>query len=587
MRRAMNRRVTGKRSSRPGGRGDRRRPGPKQPTLFENPLPSAPTGTYPTTVYRLDVAPDMDGMVEALNADYLRDNGFTPLAREVAGAPALLVLGTVPRPRAEWCDVLAGLTGEDVQLGYASGGGALLLVVDGRVYALTYGTLGRHMVEHEKIDRTFGIAFAVRALVPDDIRQVRRRVVGVAGRVDRNLVPGGQPIRMYGIDKWGEIVGQVCGTTHNLRLAACRRTGRPVRVAGGDALHIHLSVDPEGLLADLREIDRVCQQVTPLADLEFIMQIRPLPPSDPRIPALADTLDQRLGQPGPDGLGIAVPGALVADIEQVGSYRIHVPKSGQAATVTPELDLATVLSHTNGALDGDRWTGLRNGKVTLCTDAAGIEELHTTALSRWLTAEVAIDTTHLLLHEGGWYEIGDRHREFLRQEIAEILTRSSSIVLPPWSSTLPDEDAYNKEAVRINPSLVLLDKKLLRTVQHRRGIEACDLLGPDGELIHVKRAASSSPLSHLFAQGVTSFDALRYEEEARRKLIDLVRQQPNGRHLDPDYRPRKVVYGIALKDGRPLTVDTLFTFAQVALYRAMKTLRAEGIEVEVVTIPSA
>ena len=157
--------------------------------------------------------------------------------------------------------------------------------------------------------------------------------------------------------------------------------------------------------------------------------------------------------------------------------------------------------------------------------------------SRWITAEVAVGTSHLLLHEGGWYEIGDRHREFLHQEIAGILARPCGITLPPWTSDLPDEDAYNRAAADRDPRLVLLDKKLLRTAQHRRGIEACDLLGPDGELIHVKRASGSSPLSHLFAQGAASVDALRYEARRPRALAELVRGSPpagrSARTSDP------------------------------------------------------
>ncbi|MGC4889695.1 DUF6119 family protein [Micromonospora sp. DT227] len=101
--------------------------------------------------------------------------------------------------------------------------------------------------------------------------------------------------------------------------------------------------------------------------------------------------------------------------------------------------------------------------------------------------------------------------------------------------------------------------------------EACDLLGPNGELIHVKQASGSSPLSHLFAQGVTSYDALRYDARARGRFRDLVRAQPGGVELPEDFRPRTVVYA----------------FAQVALYQAVKTLRAEGVDVEVVAIPPA
>jgi uncharacterized protein (TIGR04141 family) len=497
------------------------------------------------------------------------------------------VHGTVPRLRAEWCNILAGLTGGEVDLGYSSGGGALLLAVDDRAYALTYGTLGRHMVEQEVIDRTFGVSFAVRALVPSDIRQVRRRVVGASGRVDRSFVPAGQPIWKYGIDKWGEIVGQVCGYTDNPQLTVCRRSGKPARIDGGDALHIHVCVEPAGLLADLREIERVCQEESPLVDLEFITQIRPVPPSDARMPDLIGALDERLALVDPPALGVAVPGNLIGDIEHAASYVIQVPKSGLAPSLTDELDLPAILAHTNGALDGDRWSGLRNGSVTLYADSRGTEAMVRTRASHWITAEVAVGTSHLLLHEGDWYEIGDRHRNFLRREIAEILARPSEVALPLWTSDLKDEDAYNRAAARRDPRLVLLDKKLLRTAQHRRGIEACDLLGPSGELIHVKRAKSSAPLSHLFAQGIVSYEALRYQEDARARFLDVVRRQPNGRDLSPDFRPTKVVYAIALDAGRAVTVGSLFTFAQVALYQAMKTLRNEGVEVEVVGIPSA
>ncbi|WP_327038019.1 DUF6119 family protein [Micromonospora maris] len=249
------------------------------------------------------------------------------------------------------------------------------------------------------------------------------------------------------------------------------------------------------------------------------------------------------------------------------------------------MDLPTILAHTNETFDGERWNGLRNGTVTLFADTRGTEEMASTRASRWLTAEVAVGSSHLLLHEDEWYEIGDRHRDFLRQEIAEILGRPSDIALPPWTKDLEDEDAYNRAAARRDHSLVLLDKKLLRTTQHRRGIEACDLLGPGGELIHVKRAKGSSQLSHLFTQGIVSYEALRYQQDARTRFLDAVRRQPNGRDLGQDFRPTKVVYAIALRTGRTVTVNSLFTFAQVALYQAMKALRNEGVEVNVIAIP--
>ncbi|MFD0741043.1 DUF6119 family protein [Phytohabitans flavus] len=117
--------------------------------------------------------------------------------------PALIVLGDVPQPAADWCPVIAGLTGDAVTVGYSSAGCALLVVVDGEVYALTYGTLGRFMINLDRVDPGFGITFATRAIEPDRIKRVTRRVLASTGRVDRNLVPGGQHIRRYGIEGWG------------------------------------------------------------------------------------------------------------------------------------------------------------------------------------------------------------------------------------------------------------------------------------------------------------------------------------------------------------------------------------------------
>jgi uncharacterized protein (TIGR04141 family) len=585
MRRA-NQPTTTRPTSRRAARRDATRPSNDPPTLFDLDLPERPAGTYPTSVYQLErVPPTVDGLHDAVDHRYLRKHDFPIEERLVAGAPALLVHGVVPRERADWCDVVASLTGETIDLGFSSGGAALLVAVDDHVYALAYGTVGRHMIDLDLANAGFGIGFAVRSLAPDEIKQVRRRVFGTTGRVDRNMVPGGQHIRMYGIDKWGEIVGQICGRAFNQSLTVCRSTRKATPVEGSDALRIHLGVEPEDLLADLREINRVCKQEAPFDDLEFITQIRPVPTRDPRLSELEEQLDRVLASPNPDEIGLAVPGRVLSEIERTQSYKLRVPKSGLRPARLSELTLVDILTQTRGVPDNERWGSLCTGRITLYADTAGVEEIGSTAASRWITAQLAHGASQLLLHEGGWYEIGDRHREFLRHEIEQILARPASIALPAWTADLPEEADYNAHAATVC-GLTLLDRRLLRTGQHHRGIEACDLLGPNDELIHVKRAKGSSPLSHLFAQGEVSVDALRYEADARTALVKMVRRQRGARAIDLDFRPSKVIYAIALGSNKVLTVNSLFTFAQVALYRAMKSLRNEGVEVEVIGIPS-
>lgn len=126
----------------------------------------------------------------------------------------------------------------------------------------------------------------------------------------------------------------------------------------------------------------------------------------------------------------------------------------------------------------------------------------------------------------------------------------------------------------------------IRTAQHPYGFEAADLLGADGALSHVKRAESSAPLSHLFAQGRVSADALRFDAEARAELVRRVRKEKPSHPINDDFVPTKVVYAISLKSGKPLTTQNLFTFAQMSMLQAARALRAHGIEVAVADIPT-
>lgn len=203
------------------------------------------SAAYKTTLYQLDRVPaTVEGLDQAISRNYLKQYDFIVEHREVAGAAALLVHGEVPCDRAEWCDIITSLTGQNLNIGYSNAGGVLLVAVDDQVYALTYGTIGRHMVNLDLANPGFGIAFAVRSLASDQIQRVKRQVFGMTARIDRNLVPAGQHIRQYGIDKWGEIVGQICGKLTNSNLTVSRTTTRPISITGANSLQIELGTNP-------------------------------------------------------------------------------------------------------------------------------------------------------------------------------------------------------------------------------------------------------------------------------------------------------------------------------------------------------
>ncbi|MCE7004249.1 TIGR04141 family sporadically distributed protein [Kibdelosporangium philippinense] len=208
----------------------------------------------------------------------------------------------------------------------------------------------------------------------------------------------------------------------------------------------------------------------------------------------------------------------------------------------------------------------------------------------WIAAEVAYGETRCVLLDGDWYELGDEYIRHVQAVTERAFAHAPEWALPAWNDSScepsPNEDTYNRYVARMDPRFLLMDKNLVFTRAHRRGFEACDLLGPDNELVHVKRTSArtgSSPLSHLFAQGLVAAETLT-DPRAWQDFTALVADRSPERAARLGHRPSAIVYAIHRSD-RALTPDTLFTFARSALVSAWVTLTTYGIPVYVHVIP--
>src|SRR6185295_15325104 len=85
--------------------------------------------------------------------------------------------------------------------------------------------------------------------------------------------------------------------------------------------------------------------------------------------------------------------------------------------------------------------------------------------------------------------------------------------LPTWVRGGPSgrENSYCEQIAEL-PGFTCLDTKLITTPMRSR-VEICDLLGPDGELIHVKWLETAASASHLFEQARLAMAALRDEPD--------------------------------------------------------------------------
>ena len=540
--------------------------------------------TRRSTLYMLQDVPTASGdLHEALNLKYQEEHSFTIQKVGIGPVRGLLYTGVIGGGRPpEWIEAVHRLTAVRPSVENRTAAGALLVPVDGVVFAITHG-MGHLLLDPSHVVPGFGFGFVLKTLKPDAIRQVTHSMMDARGRTDRNSAAQDQHIRAFAIEEYGEVVSRLAGRLGETSLTLSKGRKQSVQIAGTDALKIHLGTAPKELLADLAEINRIANEASPAPEFDVIARVRPLKSDDSRRTELDRRLDELLGDPSHGSIALTAPTTCLDEADSAAS---HWVKIGPRRESVHDLDLDHVLGKMRNLGEGRRLTALTKGHIQLCRDEAGQEVASAKIPAhKWLAAEVALGTSRFFYHEGRWYEVGDRHLESIRQQVRELLAASVGVSLIDWTADLKDEGAYNEAAAGAG-GFVCMDRKLIFTEQHPRGFESCDLLGMENELIHVKRAESTAPLNHLFAQGRISADALRLDSSARHKFLEKVRERDPGHPVKDDFMPKKVIYAISLKSGKPLTVENLFTFAQVSLLQAASALHNVGIDVAVVNIPT-
>ncbi|MGK5496546.1 TIGR04141 family sporadically distributed protein [Streptomyces sp. URMC 125] len=544
------------------------------------------TRTSKRTLYRLrGVAPTVDAMFDALDADQLERVRADFHFPENLDVPAVLVTGSFEQRVASWCDEIFRTTGIEVSRSVNRSAGLLMLAVDGEVYAIGYDQ-GFRLVPDRMKDHRFGLSFASRRVDPGRIRDLVSHTPG-GGRTDITLIPGGTSVWSLGIVEHAQIVRRLGGHLDDIPLTISRDNPAKISsVEGGAGLRVRLGVEGADLIADIRAIARVLREEKPSPELEFVEHVVPI--DEPNLlTRLEAALDDLLGQE-PDGrVSGAVPADHWDDYTTARAFRVRI-NSDVAGRPADDFNLDYALCRARVQRAGRRVAALREGTVTLYrhSRADRTDEIWTSSALRWIEAEVFLDSRRFFLMDEHWYEIDQEYLKTIRSHAERLITDSPSVDLPPWVLG-EKERTYNESVPDQRPGYVCFDRDNVRTALHRgNGVEICDLLSPDNTLIMVKRAKGSDALSHLFNQALVAVQTLRNSQEGRERFAEKVATARKGRGLPGGFRPSKVVFAILLKDGTDLTADTLFPFSQVTLVQTARTLEAWGVQVEVVGIAS-
>lgn len=539
--------------------------------------PRKPAATAATTLYRLT---GLTSLRDAIRDKYLQSTDFEFRECSIGERRSALVLGHIRTEKAKWANTVNALIDDPVDAHNVTAAAVLLVPGDdGVAWALCYG-MGFLLLEQSHVDPGFGQRLAVRVADPDHLNSLTRKTMDDRAKVDRSSIPAGDHLRGFGIGGFGELVTRLVATAKLPGLSI----EKPFKLRGADGLNIPLGRTAETLLSDLDVITKALRQPV-VKDLEVLEQLVALKKNSKTAEQLDAALLKSLKRESSTAVGTAWPHESVNENGTPAAFAVKGRgKVGIRSGVPTVEDIYDVLDPANVLASLDKV------RIQLYSDPDGDNAISPDIpLRKWIAFETNLDGRRYFLHDGAWYLMDDAYAAQLRQHVQSIFDRRCDLQLPSWPRTadgkmIPEQD-YNKLAARACGG-VLLDRKLIYTTQNPRGFETCDVLTPEGTLVHVKNIDASAPASHLFAQGANSAHTLSFDEEARAEFRTRVEKAGGDPELVKDHPPA-VVFAIARNSANTFSAETLYSFSQVTLARTCVDLEARRIPVYVIPIDRA
>lgn len=537
-----------------------------------------------TTIYRLT---GVDDFRDAVRSRYLDHDGFDVHDVTVGERPALLVTGAMSRDAAGWCAAVIALTGRDVAIAGATPAGLILLrpsndaTADARAaYALTYG-MGFQLLDPGRLDNLFGQRIAIRTAEPDQLRSLTVTTMDERSRTSRASIPQGDGLLGFGMGDIGEAVSRIVAVANLPGLT--RVDGKTTQVRGADALNVPIGLTSNEVLSDLDVLESILA-VPPPESLKILEQLTAV-----KNPELKKALDARLSavlDGGEGTIGLAWPHERVDENSTPDAWMPRNLWPRRENTIRPgQPEWSEIVQVLASYPVGQRLDRVDRASIQLFRDAEGQDAIsQAIPLRRWVAFQCEIDDRTYALYDGSWYQIHHDYAQNINSLTDAIFAKKVDDIKCPVWATSDDEKAYNEQ---LSAALggVCLDRKLITTDLHRRGIEACDVYLPDGTLVHVKRTDRSTAASHLLAQALVSADALCNDDQARQKLRTRI-SEAGGDPSSLRIKPTRVVLAMHRGDKPELSAKDLFTFTKVNLVRQASSLESRGVQVRIVSIPS-
>lgn len=441
-----------------------------------------------------------------------------------------------------------------------------LLTVDGRVFAITFGS-GRFLLRDDVLEERFGLRAALNAIDPQRLQFIEKTALDTYGTHARVQASRATQPRDFGFNVERDLLRAIAGPSRDVALGA--------RVAGHDSLSLSpriLLTGVPGLLSRVLALSQDRGYVREMPWVEHVAAVR----EASLISELDGLLVSQLRVDDPERLWMAVPEVLPTLRPLLFKYTASAREEAQV-----DIDLADFLRTRRHRSTPMTPAELRARRVT-CIDDEG-SPIEGWQAYKCFYAEVDLRGEGYVLSAGHWYRVARAYVADLDTYVAQI--PEAALALPDYSDRTETE--YNARVAREQPErFALMDAKNIVLPSEPGAVEFCDLYSSTRQIIHVKRYGHAPVLSHLFHQGVVSGDLFRGESRFRTEVES--RLQGAFKFPDPLAPPRQdeyeVIFAIISRKPRPLRLPI---FGRVALRAAARQLQGYGYRVARATIGCA
>ena len=406
-----------------------------------------------------------------------------------------------------------------------------------RYFAFAFGTGGRFLLRPEVYEPRAGLRVALNLmyedapggaaseLPPQRVRQVDSRTVSDNTLHTRRQANRRTTFETFEIDTERDLLSGITGQPRD-------REDWGGRVTGADALTVTVPIEFAELGAFCRRFHMAQRSNDYERHFSWIDNVSGV--RDPQLRTrLVEALATAIRTDQAGELELTPPGLL--DWDDVDSFEIS-----NAPEPTHELDLADYITvlRTEGKLDDFTINRLRNSRVLARNGEGDVTNRWT--LLQCTDGEIALDGKRYLAVGGEFFEVAAGYLAELDVFIDSIEATDEEL---PTAREGESEGDYNDRAAQASDSRLLMDKVLVRVPSVTGSIEFCDILTDDKKLVHVKRKARSSSLSHLFGQGAVSGDLFLMNPEFRAVALSQVQAAEQAR--GPTFAGRFATFDLA------------------------------------------